>query len=435
MCKAGKKIDVLEIIHGAYTTLQQLLLAQRKRTMTSHERALKALTDWACYSKIDVAIATTPAFVDMFAATIDAAVAEKAKTDRDDLEQRFINVARSQAEVHTADIERLARTNQQLDGVNKQRSEVQLQLIATEEQLRAALRDLSDERNKCASAQAALKEIQTAHTPVLEAPMNEVLDAATKTPPDETTAPVEWEGDPVGLCDHDVNHADKRHKCDGCYKKGETPAPTCSCDKPQINGDGVCGKCGCSTRHTAETTASRCSCLNCVRGQRCLHAPAPTRNTSTPEGHARVYDEVYRALTKATSDLTTANEEIARRQEKYESAAVYARRVEVAHAATTAKLGRAVAALRDAMTPANDSMPNSVRVMLAVNTILADAESAAAGEAWAAAAAIAEYITRNKVAMLFERVDGDYRPAGIGIHVTKLIEALAKVDARRGGGR
>lgn len=77
--------------------------------MSSHELALKALTDWLHEEGYEEALKDTfaPAFLNMFASTIDAAVEEKTKSDRDDLEQRFINIARAQAETHSTDVARL----------------------------------------------------------------------------------------------------------------------------------------------------------------------------------------------------------------------------------------------------------------------------------------------------------------------------------------
>jgi hypothetical protein len=90
---------------------------------------------------------------------------------------------------------------------------------------------------------------------------------------------------------------------------------------------------------------------------------------------------------------------------------------EAAHAATTAKLGVAVACLLDWDAHAcNSYRPGGL------DRVLADADGAQAGEAWAAAVAFIEGCEAAEV-----------RPDRHALYVA-MRDAFAKVDARRGGG-
>jgi hypothetical protein len=73
------------------------------------------------------------------------------RADLDDLEQRFANVARAQAEVHAAEVDRLTKL---LAGSDAQRAELQ-RLVAQAERERDGARDTAAFQAKTIGEQAA----------------------------------------------------------------------------------------------------------------------------------------------------------------------------------------------------------------------------------------------------------------------------------------
>lgn len=186
----------------------------------------------------------------------------------------------------------------------------------------------------------------------------------------------------------------------------ETPAPTAF---------EVCQRCG--QHHPAGMTTHRD-----FNGDWCS-PPAPTRNTSTPEARddangvwcfkcggpidglcARCHDV---DIDRLRAELAAANAEIARLREPTRLTIAYDQLVE-AHAVTAAKLGRAVAALRpfaeahywECHTQFGRSLrsnPRDPAEVEAARAILADTESKAACEAWAALVAKAALLDAPEI--------------------------------------
>jgi hypothetical protein len=182
-------------------------------------------------------------------------------------------------------------------------------------------------------------------------------------PPAETPAPVKWEADHMGLCDHGVNHRGN-HACDGCCKKAETPAPTCiHCDaQPGFNG---------------HMSSAGFECHPCWDKRLARDASVDALSElSKIAGELHMVPEIDRLKAELAAEKKRADEwqqaahECNQRNEKRKA------ELESAHAATTAKLGRAVVALRS-------SRQNVARFLVTeIDSILTDADSKAAGEAW-----------------------------------------------------
>lgn len=155
----------------------------------------------------------------------------------------------------------------------------------------------------------------------------------------------------------------------------------------------------------------------------------------------RIIDADTLLLAKATATIETLTEELRRVRElaaaERESATNAERRatetqrdydeLSARYETTVAKFGRAVAALREAKVaiPIGGIPPTSVAVA-AIDTILADADSAAAGEAWRELEAVVAATIKAKQC---------YCALPVCPALAELDAALAAVDARRGGGR
>lgn len=144
------------------------------------------------------------------------------------------------------------------------------------------------------------------------------------------------------------------------------------------------------------------------------------------------------------ADLAAANEEIARLKgdnaegdkaldwlrAQVKSDSDHAEKMEAAHAATTAKLSRAVAALDWALSFVVDNAAiTTLPVYVEARAILADEDSEAAGEAWEATMRVAlHFVDLLKRANMKAKMELGF------VEGSQLGEDVAAVDARRGQG-
>lgn len=231
----------------------------------------------------------------------------------------------------------------------------------------------------------------------------------------------------------------------------ETPAPTCPCGEPKCSGvnDGANHQCG--------GPGEAClvpGCREC--GTRRIVARDASGDGLSRCGRCDGYDPCLRCsdlgqIDRLKDEMRTANESIACLRAELANNERAAWEVATrAHAATKAKLGRAVAALQlgyahvDAYGLArgdgglldNQRIEQQQAFFDAARAILADAESKAAGEAWAEEE---EYIAASLQQRHFDCPhDAEHRCkcAEAATRIDERVEtALAAVDARRGGGR
>lgn len=190
----------------------------------------------------------------------------------------------------------------------------------------------------------------------------------------------------MALCEHGINHAGERHGCDGCCKKIETQVDVCR----------TCGRIDCD---------------------------------------AICFDPLEE-IDRLRGELAAANAEIERLKAQLEQARhhhtnEYIDRTneQAAHAATTAKLGRAVAALRMIR---GHGMPRGATLaeQQECDAILGDAESREAGEAYREMEAVYEAARSFKMDVFLPSFAERYP----GLHRTLVLiqRLVSAVDARRG---
>lgn len=213
--------------------------------------------------------------------------------------------------------------------------------------------------------------------------------------PAETPAPTKWEADHMGLCDHGINHRGERHGCDGCCKRAPV-ARDASGDAPVLDDE----------------RKLLCDKINEWKRRYFLVADAVAAESQSAE-------QLVDTARQIRADLAAANEEIARlKQAALDELIIRGdilRQRETAHAATTAKLARAVDILDDLNRRGGLGYETHERI----RAVLADADSTQAAAAW-----------RELEAVYLACMGISFRDS-----LPRLHAALAAVDARRGGGR
>jgi hypothetical protein len=214
------------------------------------------------------------------------------------------------------------------------------------------------------------------------------------------------------------------------------PAERCHCAPPNLTpGSRLCINCKCLVAPPADTPAPTCNCAPGQPKHCCVHFPSncdeecaspagsPTSaGAQCPHDEGSPREDCFECL---RADLANLREQV--RVNKLLQETVTRDRD-----ATTAKLGRAVAALRVAR-PCVNSMGHHGS-LIEIDASLADDESREAGEAWAEMVAAIEKARALDKSLQVKHWGYDGGESYSQEH-DDLRKALAKVDARRGGGR
>lgn len=203
---------------------------------------------------------------------------------------------------------------------------------------------------------------------------------------------------------------------------------TCKwCDQPPREGDNVCESCRANLGSMSNAPASG------AFDWRQRHAEATTLLITRD----REIDRLRAEVAKANARVSMANDLVRTLKEACDQNGVKHDEMRAAHTATSAKLGRAVTALRVVRFNVTGEQEQHKRDE--IDAILADADGTQAAEAGremsealeAARAALVEYVP-------YPYNLSDARNMGTDAMILlarKAFDALAAVDARRGGGK